>query len=199
METREPGSVSELLTRSRQGDEAAGQELLLRLQKDFQGRIHANLRTLQSADKADIANDMLYRLYRGLINGRYTQMKDRNDLWKLMGGINRNCCKEVIRRRNTGKARAVQTVPYPANHDMPDDCHSPDQLVLFEESFQRVTERVQQHILAYPNDAFMREMLMMIVDGYLPREIKSALGISRSKYDSRYDLLYSMCKGDTNG
>jgi hypothetical protein len=37
MESREPGSVSELLTRSRQGDEAAGQQLLLRLHKDFQG------------------------------------------------------------------------------------------------------------------------------------------------------------------
>ncbi|MFM8474290.1 MAG: ECF-type sigma factor [Planctomycetaceae bacterium] len=199
MGSREPGSVSELLTRSRQGDEAAGQQLLLRLHKDFQGRIHANLRRLQSADKADIANDMLYRLYRGLIDGRYTQMQDRNDLWKLIGGINRNCRREVWKRRNTGKARAVETVPYPANHDMPDDGHGPDEIALFEESFQRVRERVEQHILAYPNDAFIREMLMMIVDGYLPREIKSALGISRSKYDSRYDLLYSMCKGYTNG
>lgn len=198
MESRESGSVTYLFVRSRQGDEVAGQELLRRLQKDFPGRIHANLRRSQDADKAGIANDMLYRLYTGLINGRYTQMKDRNDLWKLIGAINRNCCREIHKRGNSRRAKTMQTVPHPLNYDVPDDHHGPDEIALFEESFQRVRARVERHIQASPKDAFMREMLTMIVDGCGPDEIRTKLDISRSKYGRRSELLLSMCREATD-
>ncbi|MFM7037307.1 MAG: hypothetical protein ACKO2L_06245 [Planctomycetaceae bacterium] len=99
----EPGSLSILLRQATNGDQNAGNELLRRLQSDYADRLTANLQSLQAADRDAIASDMLYRLYKGLINGRFTQARNRGDLFKLIGASTTDVAKKTGEKKTPTK------------------------------------------------------------------------------------------------
>ncbi|MGV2334296.1 MAG UNVERIFIED_CONTAM: hypothetical protein LVR18_09325 [Planctomycetaceae bacterium] len=184
----EPGSLSILLQKATQGDQRAGNELLRRLQSNYADRITANLHMLQAADRDAIASEMLYRLYSGLVSGRFTQARNRGDLFKLIGGINYKCRIENWREKNTQKARILLSGPLP-EHELEDPETAPDELAEVEDFIRHLSARVDSHIRNYPADAFLRPMLAMILEDCSREEIMAAEKLSRHKYQSRFELL----------
>ncbi|MFM8474287.1 MAG: ECF-type sigma factor [Planctomycetaceae bacterium] len=183
-----PGSVTLLLGKTMQGDEAAANLLLQKLQSKYADRLTANLKKLQAADRDAIAAEMLFRLYKGLIEGRFSQPRNRGDLFKLIGGINRMCRHENWKRQNTLKARTFGTTPLPESWLSTDEA-PPDELTEVEDFVQQLAKRVDKHIASYPKDAFLRPMLAMILEDRTREEIMAAHQLSRHKYQTRLDLL----------
>jgi len=177
----EPGSLSILLRQATNGDQNAGNELLRRLQSDYADRLTANLQSLQAADRDAIASDMLYRLYKGLINGRFTQARNRGDLFKLIGGINHRCRKENRREKNTHKARLLQSGPLP-EHQLPSTETAPDELAEVEDFIRHLSARVDSHVKNCPEETYLRPMLAMILEDCSREEIMATHHLSRHKY-----------------
>ncbi|MFM7058427.1 MAG: ECF-type sigma factor [Planctomycetota bacterium] len=198
MEARQPGSVTRLYQKAAGGDQAAVRDLLQRLMRDFQTKLHANLSLLQATDRDVVANDMLHRFYTGLIRGDYNKVRDRSDLWNLLAAINRNCRLENWKRSQTKRAQAIKATSLPEDHQLSGDTEPPDELASFADSFRHASASVERHIRATPGDAFMLKMLPMLVEGYDQREIIQQLGITRHKYRTRLDILLRLCTGDTN-
>lgn len=171
-----------------QGDEAAANQLLQKLQAQYADRLTANLKTLQAADRDAIASEMLFRLYKGLIDGRFTRPRNRGDLFKLIGGINRKCRHESWKGQNTLKARTFGTTPLPEQL-LPTAEAAPDELTELEDFIEQLAKRVDRHIASYPKDAFLRSMFAMILEDCSREEIMAAHQLSRHKYQTRLDLL----------
>ncbi|MFM7056331.1 MAG: ECF-type sigma factor [Planctomycetota bacterium] len=184
----EPGSVSRLLHQTMQGDLAAGNQLLQKLQSQYADRLTANLTRLQAVDREAIATEMLFRLYKGLIDGRFQQPRNRRVLFRLMSGINRKCLSENLKGRKTLKARTLGTQTLP-EHTLTATAAAPDELAEVEDFIEQLSRRVDRHITSYPKDAFLRPMLAMLLEDCSREEIMAAHQLTRHKYNTRLDLL----------
>lgn len=192
----EPGSVTRLLRQTMQGDEVAGNQLLHKLQSQYTDRLTANLGRMQAVDRDAIATEMLFRLYKGLIDGRFQQPRNRSDLFRLIGGINRKCLSENLKGKKTQKARTLGTEPLP-RHSLHAADAAPDELAEIEDFIEQLARRVDQHITSYPKDAFLRPMLAMLLEDCSREEIMTAHNLSRHKYQTRLELLIRIGREST--
>lgn len=200
MESHEPGSVTKLLERTKAGDIRAGQALLIRLQQpDITKHLRRNLSLLQPADKDVAANDALWRLYNGLLSGKFTQPNNREDLFRLIGGINWKCSLEIWNSRNPRNGKGTGASSLPENYEIPADEKGPAEIVAMEDFIRDVMRKVQGYVDSNPEDAFMIDMAKMLFEGYLKSTIIKNLNITRHKYNSRYEILLCIAKERTHG
>ena len=80
------GSVTTLIGRVKEGDEAAVRELHARYSPRVAGLARARLqgRRLCVADEEDVVQSVFAGFFRGAERGQYTQLHDRDDLWHLL-------------------------------------------------------------------------------------------------------------------
>lgn len=178
----------------------AGRKLLLRLQQpDMARKLHRNLKFLQAADRDDVANDMLIRLFNGLISGKFEKANSREDLFKLIGGINFKCRQEFRKKNKPRQKTGMRLTLLPENCEIPADATGPDELVEMEDSIRNYVRQVKCHVDEHPEDFFMIEMVKMLFEGYTKKQIIENIGISEHKYRSRYQILLMIVKGQIHG
>jgi RNA polymerase sigma factor (sigma-70 family) len=117
------GSVTKLIGRVKEGDEAAAQELQARYARRIEGLARQRLqgKYLRIADEEDVVQSVFAGFFLGAERGQYTQLHDRGDLWHLLVKITVRKAQKLVKeqerqKRNPGKARPE---PSPGSPDAP--------------------------------------------------------------------------------
>lgn len=172
------GSVSIWIERVRNGDESAAQKLWERYFADlvrFCRNKLAGGRVLVD-DEEDVVLSAFDSFYRGAQEGKFPDLKDRTNLWKLLVVIAARKTNRVIQHENTLKRGGKRTVDGDA---LRDNCRIEDIICheLTPDLAAQVAEEYERLILVLEDEA-QRSVAQLKLEGYSNREIARQLGKS---------------------
>src|SRR5262245_29140120 len=116
-------SVSSWIRELQSGDQFAAQRLWERY---FEQLVHLARRKLpdrlrRHTDEEDVALSAFNSFCRGMQSGRYPQITDRNDLWRMLVTITAHKAIHVARRAQRQKRGGRATQPVPEGENYPFD------------------------------------------------------------------------------
>ena len=181
MEAEDRGSVTRWIDALRAGDdEAAGQlwrryfESLVRLARS---KLRAQAKA--AADEEDVALSAFDSFYAGMARGRYPDLADRDDLWRLLVTIAARKASDQNRwesRQKRGGGRVVHTSALGTGTD-PEGDHLA-QIVGAEPSPEFsaiVAEECVRRLQGLPDES-LRQVAVLKMEGYRNEEIADRLG-----------------------
>src|SRR5438046_4556482 len=80
------GSITRWVTALKEGDAAAAQPLWERYHRRLVGLAREKLRTARrrAADEEDVVQSAFHSFFQGVAKGRFPQLDDRDNLWRLL-------------------------------------------------------------------------------------------------------------------
>jgi DNA-directed RNA polymerase specialized sigma24 family protein len=177
----QPSSDTTLLGRLRAGrDEQAAQELWRRYFNRLVGLARTRLRNVsrRTRDEEDIALSAFNSFFRGVENGRFPELNDRDDLWQVLMLLTERKAVNQFRRekalkRGGGKVRgdsyfAAADAQAPRGLDEVGDARpSPELAAVFTEECRRLF-----HVLDEPE---LRVVALLKMEGFTNEEIARSL------------------------
>ena len=186
-------SITHLIAQLKGGEEAAAYELWERyfgqLTELARRRLKAHPR--RAADEEDVVVSVFDSLCDGAAQGRFTQLTDRHDLWKLLLVITRQKAVDLIRResrkkRGGGEVRGESI--FDSDQDAPRSIEemigaepTPDFLVMIEEQHEQLLQTLR-------NDE-LRLIANRKLQGYSNREIADELGVVERTIRRKVNLI----------
>jgi RNA polymerase sigma factor (sigma-70 family) len=182
------GSVTLLLERLRAGDPAASADATARLWSRYFGALVRLARTRlpgsarRALDEEDIALSAFDSFCRGGAAGRFPDLDDRGDLWRVLATITLRKVSDTIRyegRKKRGAGRPGDTTGVL------------EELFTREPSPEMAAEVVDLvgHLLARLDDDVLRQLARLKVEGYTEEEMADQLGISPRTVRRKLDLI----------
>jgi DNA-directed RNA polymerase specialized sigma24 family protein len=188
------GSVSNLIIRLKAGDHEAVQRLWERY---FQRLVVLARNRLQgiprrAADEEDVALSVFDSFCRAMQRGRYPQLTDRDDLWRLL----------VVwtARKSLDLARREQTVKRGGGYSIAAVAGELDQIIdrgPTPEFAAQVAEHCQQ-LLDRLEDSQLRELAVWKMEGYTNEEIAAKLGCIARTVERRLRVIRSIWTDASN-
>jgi len=184
-------SISEWLGRLKAGEVAVAQNLwnryseeLLRVAKQ---RLGASPRGI--GDEEDVALSVFGSIFRGVAEGRFENILNRDELWWLLLTITKRKSVDHIRRETAQKRHRhpdepgtdPAISPQIALNELVGSSPTPDFVVTFEEQFLRLL-----HLLR--NDQ-LREIAILRIEGYNVAEIAQKLAIGMRAVERKLQLI----------
>lgn len=192
-------SVTQWIGQLKAGDPAAAQALwehyFHRLLTLAQARLRGT--PCRIADQEDVALSAFASFYRGLREGRYPRLSDRNNLWELLIVITARKAADQIQRERRQK-RGGGAVRGDSVFGPPDDSGengfatlqgrepSPDFAVEVAEAYQ--------HLLQKLGDDELRRIAVYKLENWTNPEIAEALGCAISTVERRLRLIRAIWK-----
>jgi RNA polymerase sigma factor (sigma-70 family) len=193
------GSVSEWLSSLKQGSEAAAQKIWERY---YARLIHdANLRMgkrpRRAVDEEDVVQEAFASFFRAVEEGRFPQLRDRDDLWAVLFMLmqrrtNDHFREELAGKRGGGKVRgdsALSAVEQPQA-----DVAGFEQLadrVVAPESVDDLINLLRDGFDTFQDDMF-RAIAVSKLQGYGNQEIAALHGISLRAVERKLQLIRRM-------
>jgi len=169
------GSVSRWLGQAETGDTAAAQQLWQRYFGRLVGLARGKLRGAPRgmADEEDVAISAFDSFYRGVEQGRFPRLNDRDNLWSLLVVITARKAGKLKRdasRQKRGGARQQEAAP--KNDDL-----ELDELIGREPSPEFAAQVAEdcQRLLGLLKDDVAREIAVCKMEGYSNEEIAKKL------------------------
>jgi DNA-directed RNA polymerase specialized sigma24 family protein len=199
MDGADGGSVTCWLGNLKEGDLAAAQPLweryFARLVGVARGKLKKVRRTSASEDEEDAALSAFNSFCGGIARGRFPQLSDRDDLWKLLVVITaRKAMAQAQRegRQKRGGGRVVdEAVLFGAGtaddgsiaglERIAGDGPTPEFAAMMAEECER--------LLASLDDDSLRQVALSRMEGYTNDEIADQLGCARRTIARRLDLI----------
>lgn len=189
------GSVTRWINGLKAGEAEAAQRLweryvsqLVRLARQ---RLGSASRTV--VDEEDIAQTVFSAICRGATDGRFNDVKNRDELWWLLVAITRHNVASHVRNECTQKRGAGRVYPesqLPTGTDGKSALDilvggepTPDFLAMLDEQFQR--------LLGLLRDDRLREIAIMRFEGYTVAEIAEKLAVSTRSIERKLQLIRS--------
>jgi DNA-directed RNA polymerase specialized sigma24 family protein len=189
------GSVSQKIHALKSGDEEAAAELWDRY---FNVLVQVARRQLGAAprrvaDEEDVALSVFDSLCRGASRGRFIELTDRDDLWKLLLKITRQKTVDHLRRagrqkRGGGEVRGDSVFLRAGGNNkaagfdaLPGDVATPEFLALADEQYRRLL-----NLLA---DDTLRAIAAWKLEAFTNDEIADKLGISLRSVERKLGLI----------
>jgi RNA polymerase sigma factor (sigma-70 family) len=177
---------------------AAGDDQALRLvwERYFDGLLAVARKQLgdaprRSFDEEDVALSVFECLRKGSEQGRFVEMRDRTDLWKLLVTITKQKVIDRIRRETAQKRGGGATRGESAWGDRGDSDAgiknamehqpTPDDLLALEEQ--------NQQLLSELRDDSLRQIAVLRMHGYTNREIADQLGVTSRTVERKLNLI----------
>ena len=186
-------SVTAWIGDLKQGGDLATQRIWERY---FQKLVRLASRQLGSAprriaDEEDVAVSVFQCLYDGAASGRFDQLQDRDDLWKLLTAISSMKAVDQIRRQ-TAKKRGgtdVRGESIVAGWDRP--AGGLDQLLHSDPSpeFLAIMDEQQRQLFLALPDHSQREVARLRFEGCSNDEIAKQLGMSLRSVERKLKLI----------
>jgi DNA-directed RNA polymerase specialized sigma24 family protein len=177
-------SVTQWIDKLRDGDSQAATHLwdryftrLVQLARQRLGKM-----ARRAYDEEDVVLDVLDSVCRGLDEGRYPELENRQDLWRLLFTITLR--KSVSRLRHEGRQRrgggrvwgeslegSSQDFVSPSLAELPTVEPSPDVVAELTELFEALMDKL--------GDATLRRIARLKLEGYTDEEIAAQIGCVR--------------------
>lgn len=177
----ESGSVSRLIGNVREGQEAAIQEIVERYIERIKllARKHVG-RNPQVGTDEDVAMQAMKSAIMGLSDNRFPDVKDREGFWSLLSRITTNKAINEYKRWSAKK----RSTPLDQRDTMDlfeGPTFPPDMLLQAEDAITQIVESLE--------DAKLREIVWMKVEGYSNDEVAEKLGVSRRTIERKLNLI----------
>ena len=184
-------SISEWLGRLKAGEVAVAQNLwnryseeLLRVAKQ---RLGASPRGI--GDEEDVALSVFGSIFRGVAEGRFENILNRDELWWLLLTITKRKSVDHIRRETAQKRHRhpdepgtdPAISPQIALNELVGSSPTPDFVVAFEEQFLRLLHLIRKDQL--------REIAILRIEGYNVAEIAQKLAIGMRAVERKLQLI----------
>lgn len=179
-----PGSVSNWIAALKEGDAAAAQPLWERYYRQLLGLARNKLGGMQrsAVDEEDVVQNAFHSFFRAVDAGRFPQLDDRDNLWRLLVVITANkALKQLAYAQRQKRGGGTETGPlgiYPiGSHDeaalvqVVGDEPTPDFSAQVAEEYGRLLELL--------GDDTLRQVSVWKMEGYSNDEIAEKLGCSR--------------------
>jgi DNA-directed RNA polymerase specialized sigma24 family protein len=178
--------VTKLICKVKMGDAAAAQELFARYSRRLLGLARAKLRgkRLCVADEDDVVNTALAGFFLGAERGQYTQLHDRDDLWRLLAKITVRKAQRLIeeQERSCRCPSRADSFPRIVPLDQVADLQPPPDLeVLANETIEVLLSRLQ--------NARLRSIAVWKWEGYSNQEIAAMLGCCTRTITRKLELI----------
>jgi DNA-directed RNA polymerase specialized sigma24 family protein len=191
------GSVTRWISALKAGDQDAAQPLWERYFDRLVRLARAKLRESRpggaDADEEDAALSAFNAFCRGAAAGRYPQLSDRDDLWRLLVTITAGKTIDQARRRGRhkrGGGRVVNEADLPAPGDTSqpgglEDLAGPEPSPEFA---ALVVDQYRRLLHTLPDDG-LRQVAVWRMEGYTVEEIATRLGCARRTVAYRLELI----------
>jgi DNA-directed RNA polymerase specialized sigma24 family protein len=199
------GSVTHLIAAMKAGEAEAVQPLweryFSRMVALARLRLRSSRRNDAGSDEEDAALSAFDSLRAGLARGRYPQLADREDLWRLLVVITTRKVQAQIRRelrqkRGGGQIRLASDM---ADSDCDDDDDllakavgsepTPEFAAMVAEEYRRLLERL--------GDDVLRRVAVLRTEGYTTDEIADQLGCARRTVARQLALIRRILAAET--
>lgn len=189
------GSISRWIDGLKAGEAEAAQRLweryVVQLVRLARRRLGSASRSV--VDEDDVAQTVFSTICRGATDGRFSDVKNRDDLWWLLVAITRQSVASHMRRecaakRGAGRVHPESQLAIEANgksaFDFITGCDpTPDFLAMLDEQFQR--------LLGSLRDDQLREIAILRFEGYTVAEIADKLSIAFRSAERKLQLIRS--------
>ena len=196
------GSVTALLEHLRAGDHAAAQPLWERCYPRLVGLARERLRGTprRAADEEDVALSAFDSFCRGVEQGRFPDLKDRDGLWALLVLITVRKAAELVHynrrdRRGGGRVRGDSALAGPDGDTGADGLAqieagdpTPEVAAQLAEELQRLLDRLGSDEL--------RAIAVWKLEGYSNAEVAGRLGCAAVSVERRLRLIRQILSGD---
>ncbi len=172
MATDEEGSVTGWISLLRTGDEEAAARLWGR----FIHRLHGLLRTrIRGAayDEQDVALSAFHVVCRGLAEGHYPELANRDQLWRILATIAVRKCRDRYESETCQKrgGRPVGPADLSSLDEMASKGGGPEFEAMMADEFC--------HLLGLLRSPRLKQVVLWRLDGYSQEEIAAKLGLTR--------------------
>ena len=196
------GSVTALLEHLRAGEHAAAQPLWERYYPRLVGLARERLRGTprRAADEEDVALSAFDSFCRGVEQGRFPDLKDRDGLWALLVLITVRKAADLVHynrrdRRGGGRVRGDSALAGPDGDTGSDGLAqieaadpTPDLAAQLAEELQRLLDRLGSDEL--------RAIAVWKLEGYSNAEVAGRLGCAAVSVERRLRLIRQILSGD---
>jgi DNA-directed RNA polymerase specialized sigma24 family protein len=189
------GSITRWFGSLQAGDRAAAQQLWERFASRLIGLARARLRSAprRAADEEDAVLSAFDSFCRGAEQGCYPQLNDRGDLWNLLVAITVRKVSDQIQHEQRQKRGGGAVV---CEADLATGSNSGqalDDLIAMEPTPLLAAEMTEQcqRLLDLLDDADLRSIALLKMEGYTNDEIASRLDCVRSTVQRKLNLIRS--------
>jgi len=189
-----PGSVSHWLQALKNGDQAAAQPLWERYHTKLidlaRQKLPQSMR--RQADEEDVVQNAFASFFQGMNGGRFPQLTDRHDLWRLLVVITARRAIDQVRRERRG-----------GNHDVTPDALSTiciveadddaalEQIVGREPTPELAAQLLEQYerLLRDLKNRTLEHVAVLKLEGFNNSEIADKLGCSRRTVIRKLEVI----------
>jgi DNA-directed RNA polymerase specialized sigma24 family protein len=194
MEAEDRGSVTHWIDALRAGDAEAARQLWRRYFEELVRLVRSRLRSTAGgmADEEDAVLSAFDSLYAGMAQGRFPDLADRDDLWRLLVTIAARKALNQRRRESRQKrgrghvlqASALATGPGPEADELA-QVVGPEPTPEFA---AMVAEECARRLDGLP-DASLRQVAVLKMEGYRNEEIAARLGCGLRTVARRLEVI----------
>ncbi len=196
------GSVTRWVTALKGGDVAAAQPLWERYHRRLVGLAREKLRTARrrAADEEDVVQSAFHSFFRGVAGGRFPQLDDRDNLWRLLVVITARkaldqLAHEHAKRRGGGTLQGESRIsPGPAGWDeagieqVVGDEPTPEFAAQVAEEYER--------LLDWLGDDTLRRVAVWKMEGLTADDIAGRLDCSRRTVARKLETIRIIWGGE---
>jgi DNA-directed RNA polymerase specialized sigma24 family protein len=187
------GSVTVWMESLKAGDAAAAEKLWRRYFEDLVRLARARLRGVRKtvADEEDAALDAFDSFVRGTARGRYPQLDDRDDLWRLLVVITERKVLDQAQHERRQKRGGGKVVGLPGQ----DRAHHPDEDgaclagTMPTPEFAALVADQCRNLLGLLRDDSLRQVALLRMEGYTNEEIASRLRCSLRTIARKIEII----------
>lgn len=196
LESASERSISHWIANLKHGDEDAAQALWSRFSNRLLDCAKKRLGKSQTgiADEEDVAQLAFASLCRGASEGRFKDVRNRDELWWILLTITKRKATDHLRRetaqkRGGGRVRSEthfrtealgEGLVWSFDHLVGKD-PTPDELVILSEEYQNLMSRL--------GDRRLRNIAMLRIEGYTVTEIAEKLSIAKRSVERKLRLI----------
>jgi DNA-directed RNA polymerase specialized sigma24 family protein len=186
--------IAELRVGNRDAAQRLWERYFDRLVRLASVKLHGGLS--RAADGEDVALSAMNSFFQGMVGGRYPQLNDRDDLWRLLVLITARKAYHLIRDEGRQK-RGVRQKCATGNID-PEDCQVIDQVVGREPSPDFTTQVAEECQRLYQRlcDPELQEIAQRKMEGYTNGEIAAAMKRALRTIERKLQLIRQIWEQD---
>jgi DNA-directed RNA polymerase specialized sigma24 family protein len=195
-------SVTHWIRALKDGDAAAAQPLWERYFRRLVGLARKKLRSARrrEADEDDVALSAFDSFCRGAMQGRFPQLADRDDLWRLLMVITARKALDLLTRQGTLKSGGGKVRGESALLDAADGTGggigavvgrgpTPEEVAILAEQLERLLDKL--------GDDELRTIAVWKMEGFTNEEIRKKLDCAPATVERRLKLIRKRWKGES--
>ena len=196
------GSVTRWVTALKEGDAAAAQPLWERYHRRLVAQAREKLRTARrrAADEEDVVQSAFHSFFQGMARGRFPQLGDRDNLWRLLVVITaRKALDELAREHAVRRGGGMLQGESRISSGLESDAAAIEQVVGDEPTPEFAAQVAEEYerLLDLLGDETLRQVAVWKMEGLTNDEVAERLACSRRTVARKLETVRIIWTGES--